>query len=150
VLLLTARGDIEDRVEGLENGADDYLIKPFAMAELVARLGALARRRGGASKQVITHADIIMNLRTRQVSREKQELFLSPREFSVLECLMRTPGRVHTRIELLQQVWGYQFDPGTNVVDVAMKRLRNKLDLGFARPFIRSVRGVGYALEDPT
>ena len=99
---------------------------------------------------MITHADIVMNLRTRQVSREKQELSLSPREFSVLECLMRTPGRVHTRIELLQQVWGYQFDPGTNVVDVAMKRLRGKLDVGFARPLIRSVRGVGYALEEET
>lgn len=150
VLLLTARGDLDERVEGLDLGADDYLAKPFAMVELVARLRAILRRRTGVSSNVLAHADVVMNVGTREVHRDERSLLLTPREFSLLECLMRMPGKVVTRTQLTQQVWGYQFDPGTNVVDVAIQRLRRKLDDGFTEPFIHTVRGVGYILKDPS
>lgn len=149
VLLLTARGDVEERVEGLNLGADDYLAKPFAMAELVARLRAICRRRAGVTVNVLTHADVVMNLGTREVSRGGRSVLLTPREFALLECLLRTPENVVTRTQLSQQVWGYQFDPGTNVVDVAVQRLRRKIDEGFATPLIQTVRGVGYSLKAP-
>jgi two-component system, OmpR family, response regulator len=150
ILLLTARGDLEERVEGLNLGADDYLAKPFAMVELVARLRAIQRRRAGVSSNVLAHADVVMNVGTREVRRGEKNLLLTPREFGLLECLLRMPGKVVTRTQLSQQVWGYQFDPGTNVVDVAVKRLRSKLDDGFSEPFIHTLRGVGYLLKDPS
>jgi DNA-binding response OmpR family regulator len=149
VLLLTARGDVDERVEGLNLGADDYLAKPFAMTELVARLRAICRRRDGVTANVLTHAEVSLNLGTREVRRAGRTLQLTPREFALLECLLRAPGKVVTRTQLSQQVWGYQFDPGTNVVDVAVQRLRRKLDEGFPAPLIHTVRGVGYSLKAP-
>ena len=147
VVLLTARGDVGERVEGLNLGADDYLAKPFAITELVARLRAVWRRRAGVTSNVLSYAEVVMNLATREVRRREKVLRLTPREFAVLECLLRLPERVVTRTELSQQVWGYQFDPGTNVVDVAVQRLRGKIDDGFPPGLIQTVRGVGYLLK---
>lgn len=149
VLLLTARSDLEERVEGLNLGADDYLAKPFAMVELVARLRAIWRRRSGITSNVLAHGDVVMNVTTREVRRAGRFVQLTPREFAVLECLLKMPGKVVTRTQLSQQVWGYQFDPGTNVVDVALQRLRRKLDEDCPQPFIQTVRGVGYMLKEP-
>lgn len=150
VVLLTARGDVDERVEGLDLGADDYLPKPFAMSELVARLRAVWRRRSGVTSNLLTYADVVMNLATREVRRGEQRITLTPQEFSLLECLLRLPEKVITRTELCQQVWGYQFDPGTNVVEVAVQRLRRKLDQGFEQPLVQTVRGVGYLLLKQT
>lgn len=147
VVLLTARGDVQERVEGLNLGADDYLAKPFAIAELVARLRAVWRRRAGTTSNVLSYSEILMNLAAREVRRGERILRLAPREYAVLECLLRVPEKVVTRTELSQQVWGYQFDPSTNVVDVAVQRLRAKLDDGFPQGLIQTVRGVGYLLK---
>lgn len=147
VILLTARGDLQERVEGLNLGADDYVPKPFSMVELVARIGAVLRRRTGTGLTVQSYADLSMNLATREVQRSGTRIELTAREFSLLECLMRTPGKVVTRVEISQNVWGYQFDPGTNFVDVAIQRLRRKVDDPFPKKLIQTVRGVGYALQ---
>jgi len=148
VVLLTARGDVNERVEGLNLGADDYLAKPFAIAELVARLRAVWRRRAGVTANVLNCGPVVMNLGNREVRRGERSLLLTPREFAVLECLLRSAEKVVTRTELAQQVWGYQFDPGTNVVDVAVQRLRAKLDGGCPVALIHTVRGVGYLLKN--
>jgi two-component system, OmpR family, response regulator len=150
IILLTARGDLSERVEGLNLGADDYLAKPFSMLELVARLGAVLRRRNGTGLTVLSIADLAINLATREVKRGATRVELSPREFALLECLARTAGKVVTRVEISQTVWGYQFDPGTNFVDVAIQRLRRKLDDPFTPKLIQTVRGVGYALQADT
>jgi len=147
VVLLTARGDVDERVEGLNLGADDYLAKPFAMTELVARLRAVWRRRAGVTANILAYGDVVMNLTLREVRRGERSLQLTPQEFSLLESLLRLPEKVVTRTELCQQVWGYQFDPGTNVVEVAVQRLRRKLDDGFPQPLVQTVRGVGYLLK---
>jgi len=147
ILLLTARGDVDERVEGLDLGADDYLAKPFAMSELIARLRAILRRRAGVTSNLLTHADVVMNLGSREVRRSDRIIVLTPREFSLLECLLRSPGKVVTRTQLSQQVWGYQFDPGTNVVEVCVQRLRRKIDDGFPLPLIQTIRGTGYLLK---
>lgn len=150
VVLLTARGDVDERVEGLNLGADDYLAKPFAMTELVARLRAVWRRRAGVTANILSYGDVVMNLTLREVRRGERSLQLTPQEFSLLESLLRLPEKVVTRTELCQQVWGYQFDPGTNVVEVAIQRLRRKLDEGFPQPLVHTVRGVGYLLKRST
>jgi DNA-binding response OmpR family regulator len=147
IILLTARGDLSERIEGLNLGADDYLTKPFSVLELVARLGAVLRRRSGTGLTVQSYADLSMNFATREVQRGGTAIELTPREFALLECLIRTPGKVVTRVEISQSVWGHQFDPGTNFVDVAIQRLRRKLDDAFPRKLIQTVRGVGYALQ---
>lgn len=147
VLLLSARGDVRERVEGLEAGADDYLPKPFAMSELVARVNSICRRNQGVGLNVLACDDLTMNLTAREVRRAGRVIALTPREFSLLEALLRTPGQVVTRTELSQQVWGYQFDPGTNVIDVAVQRVRRKVDDGHAVKLIQTVRRVGYAIE---
>lgn len=147
VILLTARGDLSERVEGLNLGADDYIAKPFSMLELVARLGAVLRRRTGSGLTVQSFADLSLNLSTREVKRGPTRIDLTPREFALLECLLRTPGRVVTRVEIAQSVWGHQFDSGTNFVEVAVQRLRRKLDDPFPQKLIQTVRGVGYALQ---
>lgn len=147
VILLTARGDLSERIEGLNLGADDYLTKPFSVLELVARLGAVLRRHNGTGLTVLSYADLSVNFATREVQRSNTKIELTPREFALLECLIRTPGKVVTRVEIAQTVWGHQFDAGTNFVDVAIQRLRRKLDDAFPRKLIQTVRGVGYALQ---
>jgi DNA-binding response OmpR family regulator len=121
--------------------------KPFSVLELVARLGAVLRRRTGEGLTVHTYADLTINFGTREVKRGGARVELTPREFALLECLVRSPGKVVTRVEISQSVWGHQFDPGTNFVDVAIQRLRRKIDDPFPRKLIQTVRGVGYALQ---
>ena len=145
VLLLTALGRIEDRVTGLEAGADDYLVKPFAFSEFAARVNALARRR--PLQQEVTrfeHAGIQMDLLKRQVTRDGTTVLLQPREFQLLEELMRENGKVVTRTMLLERVWNYHFDPQTNIVETHISRLRSKLNEGGKLDPIETVRGVGY------
>ncbi len=148
VLLLTALGRIDDRVEGLEAGADDYLVKPFAFSELAARINALARRR--PLNDVVTRIEIgglAMELLKREVRREGRPVALQPREFRLLEELMRNDGRVVTRTMLLERVWGFHFDPQTNIVETHMSRLRSKLNEGGGEELIETVRGVGYRMR---
>ena len=147
VLLLTTMSGLDDRVEGLEAGADDYLVKPFAMPELLARLNALARRPPVNSVQTTLRVgQLEMDLLKRDVMREGKPLDLQPQEFKLLEYLMRSDGRVITKSMLLEHVWGFHFDPQTTVVETHMSRLRTKLDKGFTKPMIITQRGVGYRL----
>ncbi len=148
VLVLSALGKVDDRVKGLRAGGDDYLVKPFAFAELLARLDALARR-GTRSSQAETRlqvADLEMDLLARKVWRAEVDIDLQPREFSLLEYLMRHAGQVVTRTMLLENVWDYHFDPQTNLIDVHISRLRQKIDKGHDEPLIHTVRGAGYRL----
>ena len=148
VLILSARHTVDDRVKGLQAGGDDYLTKPFAFAELLARLQALLRRSGGASEPTrLTVGDLTLDLLSRRVERAGRPLDLRPREFALLEYLMRHPGRVLSKTMILSHVWGYSFDPGTNVVDVLVSRLRDKVDEDFDTKLIHTVRGAGYVLK---
>ena len=148
VLFLSALGEVEDRVTGLKAGGDDYLVKPYAFPELIARIEALARRRETGSVQtVLKVGDLEMNLISREVSRAGQDIDLQPREFQLLEFLMRNAGQSVTRTMLLEKVWEYHFDPQTNVIDVHISRLRSKIDKGFDRPMLKTERGAGYRLE---
>jgi DNA-binding response OmpR family regulator len=147
VLLLTARGEISDRVEGLNRGADDYLTKPFAVDELVARLHALIRRASGEKLSFHRVGDLSLNLLSREVTRGTRNIELTTREFSLLECLVRSPGQVFSRTQLHERVWDYHFDPGTNLVDVYIQRLRRKIDDGETQKLIHTVRGVGYCVK---
>jgi two-component system, OmpR family, response regulator len=149
VMLLTARGEVSQRVEGLELGADDYLAKPFSMRELVARVNALSRRSSGDRATTLRVADLSMNLLTREVTRGSQKIDLAVREFALLEFLMRYPGRVLSRTSICEQVWDYHFDTGTNVVDVYINRLRRKIDDFHEVKLLQTVRGVGYILKGP-
>ncbi len=150
VLILSALGEVDDRVAGLKAGGDDYLVKPFAFAELSARLEALLRRSvSGASKETtrLAVADLQMDLLKREVRRGTTRIDLQPREFQLLEFLMRHAGQVVTRTMLLEGVWDYHFDPQTNVIDVHISRLRSKLDRDFSPPLLHTIRGVGYKLD---
>lgn len=147
VLLLTARGEVSERVEGLRTGADDYLAKPFAMEELVARVEALARRASGQGLTLLKVGDLAMNLVAREVTRAGKAIELHPREFTLLEYLMQSPNRVLTRAQIIERVWDYHFDTGTNVVDVYIQRLRRKIDDAFELKLLHTVRGVGYVLK---
>jgi DNA-binding response OmpR family regulator len=148
VLILSARHTVDDRVKGLQAGGDDYLTKPFAFAELLARLQALLRRTAGASEPTrLLVGELTLDLLSRRVERAGQALELRPREFALLEYLMRHPGRVLSKTMILSHVWGYSFDPGTNVVDVLVSRLRDKVDEGFETKLINTVRGAGYVLK---
>lgn len=147
VLLLSARGEVYDRVEGINLGADDYLPKPFSTDELVARLRAMLRRSAGHGLNVYQVADLTLNLLTREVRRGDRRVELTAREFALLEYLMRSPGRVFTRTQICEAVWDYHFEPGTNVVDVYVQRLRRKVDAGEAGRLIHTVRGMGYSLR---
>ena len=148
VLILSALGAVEDRVKGLRAGGDDYLVKPFAFAELLARVEALLRRGSGNTATTrLKVGDLEMDLLARTVQRAGQEIDLLPREFRLLEFLMRRAGQVVTRTMLLENVWDYHFDPQTNVIDVHISRLRQKIDKGFARPLLHTVRGAGYCLR---
>ena len=146
VLFLSALGEVEDRVTGLKAGADDYLVKPYAFAELIARVEALARRREtGGVQTVLKVGDLEMNLIARTVHRGDREIDLQPREFQLLEFLMRHAGQSVTRTMLLEKVWEYHFDPQTNVIDVHISRLRSKIDKGHETPLLHTVRGAGYS-----
>jgi two-component system OmpR family response regulator len=150
VLILSALGEVDDRVKGLKAGGDDYLVKPFAFSELLARLEALERRtksRSDAPTTVLRVADLEMDLLRRDVRRNGETIDLQPREFQLLEFLLRHAGQVVTRTMLLEGVWDYHFDPQTNVIDVHISRLRSKIDRGFERALLHTVRGVGYRLD---
>jgi two-component system OmpR family response regulator len=148
VLFLSALGEVGDRVDGLQAGGDDYLVKPYAFAELIARIEALARRRETGSVQTLLKVgDLEMDLIARTVSRSGKDIDLQPREFQLLEFMMRHAGQSVTRTMLLEKVWHYHFDPQTNVIDVHISRLRSKIDKGFDRPMLQTVRGAGYRLD---
>jgi len=149
VLILSALAQVDDKVTGLRAGGDDYLAKPFAFAELVARIEALARRPSGeAQSSRLKVGDLELDLLARAAARAGRPIDLQPREFRLLEVLMRNAGRVVTRTMLLEQVWDYHFDPQTNVIDVHVSRLRRKIDKDFDRPLLHTVRGAGYMLRD--
>ena len=147
VILLTARSELNERLEGLNLGADDYLTKPFHIEELIARIHAVARRAAGTSQSILAVADLKMNLLTRKVTRGEKSVELTAREFSLLEHLMRSPGRVLTRVEICERVWDYNFDPGTNLVDVYIQRLRKRVDGESGQKLIETIRGVGYRIR---
>jgi two-component system OmpR family response regulator len=152
VLILSALGQVDERVTGLKAGADDYLTKPFAFSELLARLEALTRRRAAAAtaETRLAVGDLEMDLLARTVKRGGKVIELQPREFRLLEYLMRHAGQVVTRTMLLEGVWDYHFDPQTNVIDVHISRLRQKIDKGFATPLLHTMRGAGYCLRAET
>jgi two-component system OmpR family response regulator len=147
-LILSALGQVDDRVKGLRAGGDDYLVKPYSLAELLARLEVLARRRGGREETVYRVADLELDRLSHRVTRGKEEIVLQPREFRLLEYLMRHAGQVVTRTMLLENVWDYHFDPQTNVIDVHISRLRSKIDKGFTPPLLHTIRGAGYMIRD--
>jgi DNA-binding response OmpR family regulator len=145
--MLTARGDPEDRISGLEHGADDYLPKPFALVELIARVRALTRRSGENKSVVLKVADLSLDTVTHFAERGGQRIELTSREYRLLEYLMRSPGRLCGRMMILEKVWDYDFDPGTNLVDVYIKRLREKIDAEYEPKLLHTVRGTGYVLR---
>ena len=147
VILLTARSEANERVQGLNLGADDYLCKPFFVEELVARIHALARRHDGHGNSQLQNGELSVNLLTREVSRGDRLVELTTREFSLLEILMSAVGNVVSRTQLLSRVWGYEFDPQTNIVDVNVQRLRKKLSEEGEEPLIETIRGVGYRMR---
>lgn len=147
IILLTARDGLDDRIHGLDLGADDYVAKPFSIEELIARLRAVRRRHTGEGLSLLGVADLTLNLTSREVRRAGRAIELTSREFTLLAYLLRSPGRVQTRTQLCEEVWSYHFDPGTNVVDVAIKRLRRKIDDGHSVPLVQTVRGVGYTIQ---
>ena len=148
VLILSARRSVDDRVRGLQSGGDDYLTKPFAFAELLARVQALVRRATRSPEPTtLTIGDLTLDLLSRRVTRGSTPIELRPREFALLEYLMRNPGKVVSKTMILSHVWDYSFDPQTNIVDVLVSRLREKIDRPFDRKLVRTVRGVGYVLE---
>ncbi|MBW4661148.1 MAG: response regulator transcription factor [Drouetiella hepatica Uher 2000/2452] len=144
VILLTARNELDDRLEGLNLGADDYMAKPFFVEELVARIHAVVRRSAGDRQNFLSVGLLKLDRITREVTCNQQLVELTTREFNLLEYLMRSPGRVFTRTQILEHVWGYDFNPNTNVVDVCIQRIRKKVDSGDELSWIESVRGVGY------
>ena len=149
VIILSAKGSIDDRVKGLQTGGDDYMTKPFAFSELLARVQALMRRAGGLAEPTgLTSGDLAMNLLTREVTRGAKKIELQPIEFSLLEYLMRNAGQVVSKTMIMEHVWNYNFDPQTNVVEARICRLRDKIDRDFEQKLIHTVRGVGYVLKE--
>lgn len=149
VIILSAKGSVDDRVKGLQVGGDDYLTKPFAFSELLARVQALIRRASGATEPTtLSASELSMNLLTREVKRKDQQIELQPMEFSLLEYLMRNIGRVVSKTMIMEHVWDYNFDPQTNVVEARICRLRDKVDRDFDKKLIHTIRGVGYVLKN--
>jgi heavy metal response regulator len=148
ILLLSARGEVNERVEGLDAGADDYLPKPFELAELVARVRALTRRSGDNKSTVLRVADLTLDTVTHRAQRGGMDIELTAREYRLLEFLMHSPGRLCGRMMILEKVWDYDFVPGTNLVDVYIKRLREKIDANFEPKLLHTVRGAGYVLKE--
>jgi heavy metal response regulator len=148
VLILTARKEVEDRVSGLDAGADDYLVKPFAFSELLARLRALLRRQGPDRSAILQMADLTVDPVTHRVTRGAREIELTPREYAVLDYLLRNAGRVMTRTLIAEHVWDYHFDSDTNLIDVYVKRLREKLEAGGEKRLLHTVRGIGYVMRE--
>lgn len=149
VIILSAKGSIDDRIKGLQTGSDDYMTKPFAFSELLARVQALIRRASGLSEPTsLTVGDLSVNLLTREVIRGSKKIDLQPIEFSLLEYLMRHTGRVVSKTMIMEHVWNYNFDPQTNVVEARICRLRDKIDRDFSRKLIHTLRGVGYVLKE--
>ncbi|BCL35833.1 response regulator transcription factor [Nostoc sp. MS1] len=149
VILLTARNELDDRLQGLNLGADDYIAKPFFVEELVARIHAVVRRSVGDRQNLLTVGSIKLDRITREVTCNQKAIELTSREFNLLEYLMRSPGRVFTRTQILEHVWGYDFNPNTNVVDVSIQRIRKKIDSIDEASWIESIRGVGYRFRKP-
>ena len=148
VMILSALGEVDERVKGLRAGGDDYLIKPFALSELLARIEVLGRRNVGAAEETrLTMADLELDLLSREVKRGGKTIDLTAREFRILEFLLRNSDRVVTRTMLLEKVWDYHFDPQTNIIDQHVSRLRQKIDRDFNPPLLQTIRGVGYALR---
>ncbi|RLL51754.1 DNA-binding response regulator [Mariprofundus sp. EBB-1] len=149
ILVLSARNSVDDRVKGLQAGGDDYLVKPFAFSELLARVQALYRRATGMSEPTqLAQGSLQLDLQRRKAWRGEQVLDLQPKEFALLEYLMRNAGRVVSKTMIMEHVWDYNFDPQTNVVEARISRLREKVDRPFTQPLIHTVRGIGYMLED--
>jgi len=148
IMLLTARGDVNERVAGLNAGADDYLSKPFFISELVARVRALGRRNLETRSTMLRVADLTLDTMTRIAHRGGKAIDLTPREFRLLEFLMRSPGQICNRAAIMEKVWDYSFDPGANIVDVYIMRLREKFDAGFKPKLFHTVRGIGYVLKE--
>ena len=149
VLLLSARGEVNERVEGLNAGADDYLPKPFVIAELIARVRALGRRGGESKSPILRVGDLTLDTVTREARRGGATIELTTREYRLLEFLMRSAGRICGRMAILEKVWDYDFDPGSNLVDVNVMRLREKIDADFEPKLLHTVRGIGYVMKEP-
>lgn len=148
VLILSAKRSVDDRIRGLESGGDDYLVKPFVFGELLARMHALIRRAGGLSEPTsLSYADLTMDLLKREVIRSGEIIELQPREFALLEYLLRNAERVLSKTVILERIWDYRFDPQTNVIDVLVSRLRSKIDRDFPNKLIHTIRGIGYVLK---
>lgn len=147
VLILSAKGSLEDRVRGLDLGGDDYLVKPFSFTELLARIRAIHRRKSGAPQNILKIDDLTMNLATREVIRGGQKIDLRPKEFAILQHLMENKGRVMTRSVMMEHIWDYSAITGSNVIDVHIKRLREKIDSDFERKLIKTIKGVGYSID---
>ena len=149
VIILSAKRSVEDRVKGLETGSDDYLVKPFAFSELLARVQALIRRTGNINNPMeLSIGDLSVDITTREVRRGDKKITLQPKEFALLEYLLRNKGRVISKTLILEHIWDFSFNPQTNVVDVLVCRLRNKIDKGFEKKLIHTIRGVGYVLKE--
>ncbi|NCB73758.1 MAG: response regulator transcription factor [Clostridia bacterium] len=149
VLLLTARDTVEDRVRGLDCGADDYLVKPFSFDELLARIRVLLRRQSPERKNELTVADLSMNLSNHEVSRSNQKIELTSKEFAILEYLLRNKNRVLSRTQIVEHVWNFDFDCSSNIVDVYIRYLRSKIDEGYNLKLISTIRGSGYSIKEP-
>jgi heavy metal response regulator len=148
VLMLTVNDSVKDKVEGLDAGADDYLTKPFAFEELIARLRALLRRNENSKTSKLTVGDLVLDLESHRVFRNNQEIILTPKEYSILEYLMRNSKKVISRTKLIEHVYDYHFDTETNIIDVYINKVRSKVDTNFEKPLIHTIRGIGYVLKD--
>lgn len=151
VLILSAKSSLDDRIKGIQRGGDDYLVKPFSFSELLVRVQAMIRRASGMTEaSTLTYSDLSLDLYRHEVCRSGLKIELPPREFALLEYLMHNPERIISKTMILERLWNFSFDPQTNVVDVLVFRLRNKIDRGFPNRLIHTVRGIGYVLKDPS